>query len=54
MHTAHEVRALRDDFWTDKMRDHQLLPPVSLVSPADDPTVLFNVAGMQQLVPYLS
>lgn len=54
MYTAHEVRALRHDFWTDKARAHELLSPVSLVSPADDPTVLFNVAGMQQLVPYLS
>ncbi|USN57084.1 MAG: hypothetical protein H6766_01050 [Candidatus Peribacteria bacterium] len=49
-----DVRKLWDNFWTDKERAHRLLKPVSLVAPTDDPTVLFNVAGMQQLVPYLS
>ncbi|MEI7478379.1 MAG: hypothetical protein WCJ81_08100 [bacterium] len=33
-------------------KGHHHLTPVSLVS-AKDSTALFNVAGMQQLIPYL-
>ncbi|MEK7185605.1 MAG: alanine--tRNA ligase, partial [Patescibacteria group bacterium] len=35
-----------------KDRDHAILPSASLV-PENDPTALFNTAGMQPLVPYL-
>lgn len=35
-----------------KKRGHAILPSASLV-PENDPTVLFNTAGMQPLVPYL-
>ncbi len=33
-------------------RGHAIIPSASLV-PLNDPTVLFNTAGMQPLVPYL-
>jgi alanyl-tRNA synthetase len=33
-------------------RGHAVLPSASLV-PENDPSVLFNTAGMQPLVPYL-
>ncbi len=33
-------------------RGHKAIPSASLV-PANDPSVLFNTAGMQPLVPYL-
>ena len=33
-------------------RGHKIIPPASLV-PENDPSVLFNTAGMQPLVPYL-
>jgi len=35
-----------------KERDHAIIPSASLV-PENDPSVLFNTAGMQPLVPYL-
>ena len=35
-----------------KKREHEIIPSASLV-PENDPTVLFNTAGMQPLVPYL-
>jgi alanyl-tRNA synthetase len=35
-----------------KKRRHAILPSASLV-PENDPSVLFNTAGMQPLVPYL-
>jgi alanyl-tRNA synthetase len=35
-----------------KSKGHSILPSASLV-PKEDPTVLFNTAGMQPLVPYL-
>lgn len=35
-----------------KKRGHEILPSASLV-PENDPSVLFNTAGMQPLVPYL-
>ena len=41
----------RNTFWTSK--NHAWLQPVSLVA-AKDSTALFNVAGMQQLIPFLS
>ncbi len=54
MKNTTDIKKLWNQFWTDKMRDHKLVEPVSLVSSSQDSTALFNVAGMQQLVPYLS
>src|SRR3989344_7546230 len=34
-------------------KSHVIIPSASLI-PANDPSVLFNTAGMQPLVPYLS
>ena len=45
-----EVRKRFLDFF--EKRGHKLLPSSSLV-PKNDPSVLFNTAGMQPLVPYL-
>jgi len=49
--TSNEIRQLRDKFRQDKK--HVYLPEVSLVS-SKESTSLFNLAGMQQLIPYLS
>lgn len=49
--TSQQVRQLRDKFWQSKQ--HQLAKPVSLVASSENKSVLFNVAGMQQFVPYL-
>jgi len=47
-----ELRKVRDEFWVSK--NHQRSKPASLiVNNADDPTTMFNTAGMQPLVPYL-
>jgi len=35
-----------------KTKNHAIIPSASVV-PENDPTVLFNTAGMQPLVPYL-
>jgi len=48
--TINEIRSLFLEFW--KERGHAILPSASLI-PENDPTVLFNIAGMQPLVPYL-
>jgi len=48
--TSREVRQKFLDFMASK--GHAILPTSSLV-PKEDPTVLFNTAGMQPLVPYL-
>jgi alanyl-tRNA synthetase len=48
--TANELRQKFLDFYASK--GHAILPSSSLV-PKEDPTVLFNTAGMQPLVPYL-
>ncbi|MHB1316413.1 MAG: alanine--tRNA ligase [Minisyncoccota bacterium] len=45
-----EVRSRFLEFF--KARGHAILPSASLV-PENDPSVLFNTAGMQPLVPYL-
>lgn len=47
---SHEIRQRFLDFFA--KRGHAVLPSASLV-PQNDPTVLFNTAGMQPLVPYL-
>src|SRR3954467_5425426 len=45
-----EIRTKFIEFF--KKRGHTLIPSASLV-PENDPSVLFNTAGMQPLVPYL-
>lgn len=49
--SAQEIRQVRDKFRESK--DHTYLTEVSLVS-SKESTSLFNVAGMQQLIPYLA
>jgi alanyl-tRNA synthetase len=50
MLSAAQIRQKYFDFFQSK--GHKLIPSASLV-PENDPTVLFNSAGMQPLVPYL-
>jgi len=45
-----EIRQNFLDFF--KTKNHAIIPSASVV-PENDPTVLFNTAGMQPLVPYL-
>ena len=46
-----EIRELWKKFRENKF--HKYLTPCSLVANTENKSVLFNVAGMQQLVPYL-
>jgi alanyl-tRNA synthetase len=48
--TSNEIRSKFLDFFANK--GHKIIPSASLV-PENDPSVLFNTAGMQPLVPYL-
>jgi len=48
--TSSEVRKRFLEFF--EKREHTIIPSASLV-PENDPTVLFNTAGMQPLTPYL-
>lgn len=48
--SSSEIRSRFLEFF--KKRGHAILPSASLV-PENDPSVLFNTAGMQPLVPYL-
>lgn len=48
--TIHELRQKFLDFFKEK--GHAIIPSASLL-PENDPSVLFNTAGMQPLVPYL-
>jgi alanyl-tRNA synthetase len=52
-----KIRELWSQFWVTKApenRKHAWAAPASLiVNSADDPTTMFNTAGMQQFVPYL-
>lgn len=48
--TSDEIRLTYLEFF--KKRGHSIIPSASLV-PENDPSVLFNTAGMQPLVPYL-
>jgi alanyl-tRNA synthetase len=48
--TSNEIRQKYIEFF--KSKNHAVIPSASLV-PENDPTVLFNTAGMQPLVPYL-
>jgi len=50
MLTAQDIREKFTTFF--EKRGHAILPSASLV-PENDPSVLFNTAGMQPLVPYL-
>lgn len=50
MLSSSEIRSRFLEFF--KKRGHTIVPSASLV-PQNDPTVLFNTAGMQPLVPYL-
>jgi alanyl-tRNA synthetase len=50
MLTSSEIRTRFLEFF--KKRGHAIIPSASLV-PQNDPSVLFNTAGMQPLVPYL-
>gem|GEM_PF-6954070 len=47
MISSEEIRQKREAFWLSK--EHALVKPVSLIAPDQDKTVIFNVAGMQQL-----
>ena len=47
-----EVRHKFLEFFHTPNRNHAIIPSASLV-PKNDPSVLFNTAGMQPLVPYL-
>jgi alanyl-tRNA synthetase len=47
---SYEIRSRFLDFF--EKRGHKVIPSASLV-PENDPSVLFNTAGMQPLVPYL-
>jgi alanyl-tRNA synthetase len=48
--TSRELRNKFLDFY--KTKGHAILPSASVV-PKEDPTVLFNTAGMQPIIPYL-
>ncbi len=48
--TSEEIRSKFLEFF--KKRGHAIIPSASLI-PENDPSVLFNTAGMQPLVPYL-
>ncbi len=48
--TSREIRQKFLDFFAEK--NHAIIPSAPLV-PENDPTALFNVAGMQPIVPYL-
>ncbi len=48
--TSHEIRERFLRFF--EKRGHTIIPSASLI-PENDPSVLFNTAGMQPLVPYL-
>jgi len=48
--TADQLRQKYLDFFVSK--GHKIIPPAPLI-PENDPTTLFNSAGMQQLVPYI-
>ena len=51
--SSQRVREQRDMFWKSPERKHVHLPEASLIADKDS-TALFNLAGMQQLIPYLS
>ena len=48
----HEVRTKYLEYFSNGDRNHAIVPSASLI-PHNDPSILFNTAGMQQFVPYL-
>ena len=50
--TANEIREKYLKFFSSAPRNHAVIPSAPLV-PENDPTTLFNSAGMQPLIPYL-
>ncbi|MFZ2025402.1 MAG: alanine--tRNA ligase [Microgenomates group bacterium] len=50
--TANEIREKYLKFFSSAPRNHSVIPSAPLV-PENDPTTLFNSAGMQPLIPYL-
>lgn len=50
--TANEIREKYLKFFSSPPRSHVVIPSAPLV-PENDPTTLFNSAGMQPLIPYL-
>ena len=50
MMTSNEIRQKFLKFFEN--RGHKIIPSASLI-PENDPSVLFNTAGMQPIVPYL-
>ena len=48
--TSNDIRNKYLEFF--KSKNHAIIPSASVV-PENDPTVLFNTAGMQPLLPYL-
>lgn len=49
--SSKELRNLRNEFWLAKQ--HVYLPESSLIG-GKESTAMFTIAGMQQLIPYLS
>ena len=49
--SSQELRELRNKFWESKQ--HKYIPEASLIASWKESTALFNVAWMQQLIPYL-
>jgi alanyl-tRNA synthetase len=47
-----DLKAERKTFWESKQ--HVLLPEASLIPTKGESTAMFTIAGMQQLIPYLS
>ncbi|EKD67697.1 MAG: alanyl-tRNA synthetase, partial [uncultured bacterium] len=50
--SADEIRSKYLSFFQKAPRNHKIIPSAPLV-PENDPTTLFNSAGMQPLIPYL-
>ena len=49
--SSQDLRELRNKFWESKQ--HKYIPEASLIASWKESTALFNVAWMQQLIPYL-